>query len=240
MANSNSLLKTYESKILSIDNLDSQYLLIKASKPNDLIFFSGQYASIEIKDEIGSCEFLYSFASSNLELDFIELCIQITTTSRATTFWKKLKAGDTLKINNIGGTELINNYSKPIIMIAGGSGIAPFRAIVQDLFKHKKLTGSENITLIYGVKKSSAMPYKKEFLDFQDQFKKNFKAILYCEVENNTEILQGNLIAAIENHHKEFDKSAEFIICGSLNMIQTLKDKLVENKVPAKQILHEY
>ena len=38
MANSNSLLKTYESKILSIENLDSQYLLIKASKANDLVF----------------------------------------------------------------------------------------------------------------------------------------------------------------------------------------------------------
>lgn len=240
MANSNSLLKTYESKILSIENLDSQYLLIKASKANDLVFFSGQYASIEIKDEIGSCEFLYSFASSNLELDFIELCIQITTTSRATTFWKKLKEGDTLKINNIGGTELIHDYSKPIIMIAGGSGIAPFRAIIQDLFKHKKLLGSENITLVYGVKKSSAMPYKNEFLDIQKQFSKNFKAILFSELENNATVLQGNLINAVDNHHKEFDKSAEYIICGSLNMIQTVKDKLIENKVPAKQIFHEY
>ena len=84
------------------------------------------------------------------------------------------------------------------------------------------------------------MPYKNEFLDIQKQFSKNFKAILYSELENNATVLQGNLINAVDNHHKEFDKNAEYIICGSLNMIQTVKDKLIENKVPAKQIFHEY
>lgn len=233
-------LKTYESKVLNIENLESQYLLIRASRPNNLSFFSGQYASIEIHDNIGTCEFLYSIASSNFENDFIEFCIQITTASRASSFWKNLKIGDLLRINNLGGSELITDYSKPVVMLAGGSGIAPFRAMIHDLFKYKKLLGNENITLIYGVKKSSAMPYKEEFLKFKNQFKDNLKVNLYTEQDNNNEVSKGNLVTAIEKQKNNFDVNSNFYICGSLNMIQTVKDKLLESKIAARQIFHEY
>ena len=237
---SNSLLESYESKIIEIQNIDSQYLLIKCERPKNFNFNSGQYASIEINDDIGTCEFLYSIASSSEETKFLEFCIQVTTQSRASSYWRKLKIGELLRINNLGGTELITDYSNPIVMIAGGSGIAPFRAIIHDLFIHKKISGSENITLIYGVKKSSAMPYQEEFIDLQKQFSSNLKIILLSEeVQDNTTI-KGNLITAIEANIEHLDKKSEFYICGSLNMIQTVKDKLIEHKISSRQIFHEY
>ncbi|WGL61196.1 FAD-dependent oxidoreductase [Pigmentibacter sp. JX0631] len=236
----NSLLKSYESKIVEIQNIDAQYLLFKCERPKNFNFNSGQYASIEINDDIGTCEFLYSIASSSEETNFLEFCIQVNTQSRASTFWRKLKIGELLRINNLGGTEMITDYSHPIVMIAGGSGIAPFRAIIHDLFIYKKTSGSENITLIYGVKKSSAMPYQKEFKDIEKQFSNNLKLILSSEEVQDNTISKGNLITAIETNITNLDKKSEFYICGSLNMIQTVKDKLIEHKIPSKQIFHEY
>lgn len=240
MSPSNSLLKSYESKILEIQNVDNQYLLIKCERPKNFNFNSGQYASIEINDDIGTCEFLYSIASSKEETNYLEFCIQITTQSRASSYWRKLKIAEVLRINNLGGSEMITDYTNPIVMIAGGSGIAPFRAIIHDLYIHNKNTGSENITLIYGVKKSSAMPYQKEFLDLQNKFPKNLKVILFSEEVQDNLAIKGNLITAIDNYISNLDKNSEFYICGSLNMIQTVKDKLIENKVPSRKIFHEY
>ena len=98
-------------------------------KPEGFIFYPGQFLDIElpVDDPFGTTR-IFSISSSPSE-DFIML-----TYKRGTTPFKKklelLKKGDIISSSHPAGTVVIDD-SSPIVMLAGGIGIAPHRSMIK-------------------------------------------------------------------------------------------------------------
>jgi ferredoxin-NADP reductase len=81
---------------------------------------------------------------------------------RSSTFKKSLKAlkcGDTIEISDLDGDFIVSDGRKAYVFIAGGIGITPFRAILQQAAHEGRLL---RVTLLY-VNRKSVAAYKKEF-----------------------------------------------------------------------------
>ncbi|MEL7564752.1 MAG: FAD-binding oxidoreductase [Dehalobacterium sp.] len=132
---------------------------------------------------------------------------------------EKFQVGDSVELEGPMGHELvINKNAKKVLLVAGGIGITPFRAIVKDLVENSH--NIESIQLIYGVNKEKEFLYLDEFKGFEDQSNK-FTFIQVVASDENWSGKKGFVTDVM----KDMDlKDYEIYMCGPKPMINaTLK-----------------
>ncbi|TSC65834.1 MAG: oxidoreductase, 2Fe-2S and FAD/NAD(P) binding domain-containing protein [Microgenomates group bacterium Gr01-1014_80] len=125
-------------------------------KPKNFTFYPGQYLDIAlpVKDPTGKTRIM-SIASSPSE-NFLMITYKVGFTPYKK-YMKQLKAGDQVESSHPAGTVVIDD-SAPIVMLAGGIGIAPHRSMIKWAVDRKL---NLPITLIYSNSNSDFI-YKKE------------------------------------------------------------------------------
>lgn len=122
---------------------------------------AGQYVRVELPhdnpDEEGTKRWFTNSAAP------FEGIMQITTRVTASTFKQalaKLEPGDSLQlIENPEGDFVWEDSSLPMVFVAGGIGVTPFRSIL----KQRAHEGQPlNVTLVYG-SRTADVPFKDEF-----------------------------------------------------------------------------
>lgn len=117
------------------------------TKPWD--FQAGQYTSILFKQKHA----FFSIASSPLVDDFLELHIQNSVTHPlAPDFADFLKTTACLDLSPPQGKAVLTAGSRPLLLIAGGSGIAPLKSIADTL---RLLEPNREFHLYWGVRNQS-------------------------------------------------------------------------------------
>ncbi|HEY9876521.1 MAG TPA: phycobilisome linker polypeptide [Candidatus Obscuribacterales bacterium] len=99
------------------------------------------------------------------------------------TFLCNLKAGDDVKITGPTGKEMLlpEDPNANIIMLATGTGIAPFRAYLWRMFKEAERKANPDYDfkglawLIFGIPTSPNILYKQELEELQQQYPDNFR-----------------------------------------------------------------
>jgi naphthalene 1,2-dioxygenase ferredoxin reductase component len=120
-------------------------LAIKAGGP--FSFSAGQYAALTFA---GQAPRDYSMANRPDEID-LEFHIRRTTGGSASNYVaKRLRVGDTVKIEGpFGSSFLREKHAGPILAIAGGSGLAPIKSIVESALAAGM---GQKIDLYFGVR----------------------------------------------------------------------------------------
>ena len=129
-------------------------------KPKNFQFYPGQYLDIKLnlsfprkRESIQSR--IFSISSSPSE-DFLMITYKLGVTPYKK-FIENLKPGDTVESSHPAGTVVIDD-SSPIVMLAGGIGIAPHRSMIKWAVDRKL---NVPITLIYSNSDSDFI-FKKE------------------------------------------------------------------------------
>ena len=233
-------LEYYSSKIISIKNLNSNYLIIKIKKPPQFIYQSGQYLSIKMNDDEGYFEYNYSIASSpNINSEHIELCIQTIGNGRGVRFWRHLNIGDFIYFKEPNGSFKIVNLKYPLIFIAGGSGISPIRSFLSDSLLNKN-TSILSIHLVYGCKYASSIPFKEELIEMANSFPSIFKLKFFAEEGYGEQTQNGNILNALQMNSHILTHNSHYYICGSANMVQAVCNNLYSKKINSENIFKEY
>ncbi len=136
-----------------------------------------------------------------------------------------LTTGETVNVKGPDGDFIINKNLKNIIFIAGGIGITPFKAILQDLDSKKT---SIEITLLYASKKSNIL-FKNE-LDEIVRKNKNLNIKYYLSPKK------------IERKHMEkfITKDTIFYVSGPDSMVEEIEKFLLSKGVKEKNIKLDY
>jgi Na+-transporting NADH:ubiquinone oxidoreductase subunit F len=135
--------REYKAEVISIKNLtyDIKAITLRLLSPTEITFKAGQYIELRIPPYGTNKRFVlraYSIASPPSERSVIELQIRRVLKGVATTYiFEHLKEGDRVVFYGAAGNFFIRDTTAPMLMIAGGSGMAPMKSILLDMLNRK-------------------------------------------------------------------------------------------------------
>lgn len=205
-------------------------------------FSTGQFVNIMLRDDTGKNVMrAYSIASSASHLPRFELCVKVLENGLGSGFVDRLKIGDVVNFIGPFGHFGQKFPQKKLMMIATGTGIAPMKAIIDELSEKKF---QKKTTLIFGVREEKYAFYR-EYFEKQDSLYPNFQFSLFISRPSEdflqTQIAQKGRVTEIFSHQSGFSDEmfvdTEFLICGNPAMVKEVKKRLQEEKHIEKNVI---
>lgn len=115
-------------------------------------FQAGQYLQVELEDGSARC---YSMANPPQESDGVTLHIRHVPGGLFSGRVAALVPGDVLKIElPFGNVALAPDDARPLVLVAGGTGFAPVKSILDDMMKRRV---QRPVTLIWGAREPAGL-----------------------------------------------------------------------------------
>ena len=145
-----------------IENAPDVYSFI-FDQPRDFKWVAGQFIQVTFPhdnpDDRGIKRF-FSISSAPFEKTLMVTSrIELAKSSSFKKAFYDIKPGTVIECSEPRGKLVITKQDKKIILVAGGIGVTPIRAIILDLDYHKKL---ENIDLLFS-NRDANLPFKSDF-----------------------------------------------------------------------------
>lgn len=199
-----------------------------------LEFKAGQFGWLKIIAEDEELRKPYSIASAPWEED-IGICIKRVKNGRVSGQLCDLAPASKVSfLAPMGVFTLPDNEPDSYVFIGVGTGIAPLRSMIRQLFQ-KTLSGKgkntkKQVILLFGTKTAEDILYKEEFEQLSKQ--ENFKYLVTLSRE------EGELKGHVQNHLDllPFTHKSTFFVCGLNAMVSAVKEKLQGLGADRKQI----
>ncbi|MEO8202345.1 MAG: FAD-binding oxidoreductase [Betaproteobacteria bacterium] len=139
-------------RVESIERLAVEVIRLRISLPGNerIAFVAGQYINIILEDGQRRA---FSFANPPHASALIELHVRLIPGGRFTTHvFAAMKPGDSIEFEGPLGTFALHESARPILFVAGATGFAPIKSIVEDAF-HRGIRRS--MRLYWGVRRRS-------------------------------------------------------------------------------------
>jgi len=239
----------YRAQIVEIrDEMEDMYTLVLKPKSGIIdnswpIFEAGQYLELMIEKDGARTLRCFSISSSPAYYDrtgLIELSIRIQAKGRITPWIRQqLALGSLVNISAAQGDFILpkTEASKKLLFIAGGSGITPFRSMLQQQAMNKDNLNSSSsefdIHLLYYSRDNQHIAFQHEF----EQLEKDFPNIAVTFIDSE---VSGFICADhLQEYCNDFSQRSAFI-CGPSPMIQQARAVLSDLGVAKDKINFEF
>ncbi len=229
----------FRSEVVEIRNesADMYSLVIKPNK-NWTGFNAGQYLELIVEKEGSWVSRFFSISSSPTYFEqsgLIEISIRIQEKGQITPWLPQaLEAGSVLNISEAQGHFVLNQNpkAKPTLMIAGGSGITPFRSMLQQIGLNGQSIKSP-VTLMYYARSSEHFLFRTELQQFEKQVP-NLE-VHFIDTDDVGFFSDAHLFGFCQ----DFD-TRDIYICGPSPMILHARKVLKGQKVSDDQVHYEF
>ena len=200
---------------------DMKDVRIRLTDPSAMDFKAGQYVEIDVPAVArGDAPVYraYSIASPPEDAGAIELIIRLVPGGICTTWvFTMLKEGDPVKFNGPYGQFGLTDTDRPMVWVAGGSGMAPFRGMV----RHMKNAGIRRpVTFFFGALAKRDLCLVDEFRALEKEMPGlTFIPALSQPAPEDQWDGEAGLITQVVERHVTDAKDVEFYLCGSAGMI---------------------
>ncbi len=189
-------------------------------------FKAGQFVMIDLPIDSKIKYRSYSIASAPANDNSFELVIVLNPTGKGTPYmWQNFVTGMKVQIAGpIGKFVLPQMVSNDLCFISTGTGIAPLRAMVWDIFNQKK--EHQNLYFIFGCRTPQDLLYHQEMLDMQKQYPQ-FKYIPVLS-RGTPENWDGKIGYVHQVYEEIFSdkRPAQFFLCGWTAMLKEARERI--------------
>lgn len=211
--------KIYKAKVVLLEDYtyDIKRVRFELIEPKTIDFKPGQFIQIKVPGiEVVRA---YSIASNPTDNNHLELMIRQVFKGEATTFvHKALIVGDVIDIDGpFGDFYLQEDSKKDIICIAGGSGMAPIKSILENL---KENGMKRKVKYFFGARTQKDLFLTDELFALSKEFP-NFEyypALSHAEDDKDWKGQKGWITDVVRNLAGDLSNS-EAYLCGSPGMI---------------------
>lgn len=219
-------------KVIRIENETptTRRIWIEIAETNNFEFKAGQFVTLDlpIHEQKNKRWRSYSIASAPDGSNVIELIIVLLEGGAGTTYiFNEVSVGSQLTLRGpLGKFTLPELIDTDIFLICTGTGIAPFRSMVDYISKNN--IPHKNIHLIFGCRKFSDALYEKELEEIQSKHPDIFYHPVFSrEHEVPTGKYKGYVHTVYEQFTQENKQPARFYLCGWKNMIDEAKERIL-------------
>ncbi len=219
---------------------DTKQFNLRLTDPTTIDYIAGQYVQVLAPAYEGSPEEVYraySISSDPADKSNIELIVRRVPGGICTTYlFDHLKQGDKAKINGPYGQFYVRETNSPIIFVAGGSGIAPIKAMLHHM---KNTKNPRPAILFFGVGTTEDL-YLVDEIEKIRQALPNFKFIPTVSQPEPDSHWQGAVGRVTEVAGKYLmtqpnAKDYECYLCGSPGMVDSALKVTTEIGIPIEK-----
>jgi benzoate/toluate 1,2-dioxygenase reductase subunit len=226
---------TYKGRISAINHLSDTSVAFSAKIDPEppLTFLPGQYVNILVPDT-GGQKRSYSFSSSPHAPD-VSFLIRNTTAGLLPTYMRsKAEVGAPIEFTGPLGSFYLREIRRPLLFLAGGTGLAPFLAMLETM-SH---TGSKYpIHLIYGVTNDADLVLVDKLQEYAKRLS-NF-TFSCCVADEQAQYPQKGFVTRyIEPKHLH-DGDVDIYLCGPPPMVDAVRNHLSEQGVTSTNFYYE-
>jgi len=211
-----------------------RHFVFEVPEVEKFTFVPGQFVSMNQVIDGKKITRAYSLASAPAETNRFELCLNLVHEGLLSSRLFAMQPGETVDIRPPLGMFVLRNPPRDSVFIATGTGIAPFRSILQGRLN----ASSQAFTLVFGVRYESHLMYRAEFEEMAREFPHfRFMPTLSRPGESwtgRTGHVQGHLQEAIGQR-----RDVDVFLCGLKLMVDDVRNILKEMGFDRKQILFE-
>lgn len=187
-------------------------------------FHAGQYLQLAVGDGSTRC---YSMANAPHESDALTLHIRHLPGGAFSARVPGLQQGDLLDLElPFGAVTLDTASTRPIVFVAGGTGFAPIKSILDDMAKRRV---ERPVTLVWGARRAEGIYLRSAVAKWQRQWPASFRfiAALSEEAAEDTEdAFAGRVDQALQARCHDL-AGHELYCCGSPGMVQAVRELAV-------------
>ncbi len=197
-------------------------------------FVPGQFVSMNRVINGKKITRAYSIASAPSDTNRFELCLNLVHQGLLSPILFEMQPGEAIEIRPPLGMFVLRNPPREAVLIATGTGIAPFRSIL----KGQLHEGSQPFTLVFGVRHESHLMYREEFEEMARRFP-HFRFL--PTLSRSTESWTGRS-GHVQKHLEEAigeRRDLDVFLCGLKLMVDDVRNILKEMGFDRKQILFE-
>lgn len=156
--------------------------------------------------------------------------MKILPEGKASQYLMHLKEGDDAQFMGAFGHFILTDSPKAIVMIATGTGLAPFMGMLPTLFESQR---TEPIHLIFGVRHEADLFYVNELREMEKAHP-TFKAtITLSQAPENWPGAKGRVTEYLDS----IDVStSQVYLCGNGDMVKSVKDILDAKGLPKTEL----
>lgn len=227
----------FRSKVIDVrrESADMYSLVIKPNK-HWQGFTAGQYIELTVEKEGAWVSRFFSISSSPEYFEksgLIEISIRIQEHGQITPWLPQaLKSGGVVNLSQANGEFCLAEVSKPILMIAGGSGITPFRSMLQQIARSGQAV-SQPVSLMYYARSTEHFLFRDELKKFEQQTPN--LTVHFIDTSDVGFFSDAHLLTYCDDFN-----SRDIYICGPSPMILHARKVLQHQGVNGDQIHYEF
>jgi CDP-4-dehydro-6-deoxyglucose reductase len=217
---------------------DVRHFVFETLAIDQLAFNPGQFLSLSDRVNGQMITRAYSIASAPCSGNRFELCLNRVPGGVFSPHLFQLAPGDTVEMQPPLGTFVLREPLRNSLLIATGTGIAPFRSMLPAALKPNGPT----ITLLFGVRYASHLLYRREFEALEQQYPQ----FRFWPTLTQPEPSWGGRIGRVQTHLTEAiaataaDRAAlDIYLCGLKPMVDDVRLRLKDRGFDRKQIRYE-
>ncbi len=210
-------------------------------EPKEASFTPGQYMILIISQKDGTIKRkLYSISSSSKDKTSFDLLAKILPRGIGSDYLKKIQVNEQVTFHGPAGMFYLRENDRPKIFLAVGTGIAPILSILRSInIEH----ATWDVNLFWGLKTVRDLYYLEELKQLRAQ-NPNLKFQICLSREQNLDAIKekdrqyfalGHVDAILNTPTGDKD----YYLCGGAQIVDSLKDFLLEKKVPLEQMHFE-
>ncbi|MFJ9365960.1 benzoate 1,2-dioxygenase electron transfer component BenC [Nocardia sp. NPDC101769] len=213
----------YDSRIVEVTpySAGSAGLTVEIAADAGLSYLPGQYVNIEVPGTGVTRSYSFSNAPGGNRLTFL---IRLLDSGVMSDYLReRAKPGDTLRFTGPRGSFFLRPVARPVLLIAGGTGLAPMLSMLESL-RAREI--GVPIRLIYGVSADADLVE----LGRLDEFRSALADFDYLTCVSDTASTSSNrgrvtdFLAAEQLHEGALD----MYLCGPPPMVEAVRDRLRE------------
>ncbi len=235
--------REYRAEVATIRDLthDIRELELRLIQPPSLPFKAGQYIQFQIPryEQVKQVSLRpYSIASAPSRADRIELQIRYMPHGLGTTYiFRHLKPHDPVKFNGPHGDFCLRDSPRDVLLIAGGSGMAPMKSILEDMRKKQE---RRIIRFYFGAVSRRDLFLTGTMRQLESDLP-NFKFIpaLARPLPGDAWTGETGLITDVIDRQIRPERPTDAYLCGSPGMIDACLGVLNRKGIPGDRIFYD-
>lgn len=222
--------KTLPCRIAALDRLAPDVMRVKLRLPPtaNFTFIPGQYIDVI---GINGTRRSYSLANGYFLNSLLELHVRAVPGGIMSDYWfNQAKPNDLLRLNGPLGTFFLrDNANADVFFLATGTGIAPFKAILESLTQMPEVQQPNSITVLWGGRKPEDLYIDVETFSGQHRY--------IPVISRSEEVWKGGK-GYVQDYLLSMTpdlSNAAVYACGSDSMINSAKQSLCSAGLPSKR-----